>query len=413
MASVFQKIIALTLVATMAVSAFVHPAFALQYTGTDSYTSGKYNQKLRQVKLTGDPRTDIVAVARSQVGYQEGNSEDQLSGEVYGSDNFTEYGHWYDLQNMWCAIFVSWCAAVAGISTDVVPSHSYTPDGLSWFADRGVAYSRADIQSRKYTPMPGDVIYFKSTRNANITNHVGIVTGYANNRIYTVEGNIGAPGQLTDGGMVAELSYPISNTFIVYVCSPDYERGGMSILPDAEARQEAWRRESLRQAVMTLEAGEGQTYDAVCTGQSGTVTLGCGQWYGAQAVQLLRQIWAEDPTVFSAADAAALLGSDGLPLLNERQCGILRHALASEAGVRIQNEWMDRSLQGWMNRAGALGVTDQDSLILCAAIYQLRGTLSAERIIQRVGDAPTKEAVLNVVKDLEPGLYRSCCLLVE
>ena len=60
-----------------------------------------------------------------------------------------------------------------------------------------------------------------------------------------------------------------------------------------------------------------------------------------------------------------------------------------------------------------LGVTDEESLLLCAALYQLRGAAVAEQIIKGAGDAPGKETLLQTIKDLQPGLYRTCCLLVE
>lgn len=404
-----KKVIALALAAALMLLLFGGQAFAMQYTGTGSYMSGKYYRKLEQVKLTGDPRTDIVSIARSQVGYQEGNSDNQLSGEVYGGVNFTEYGTWYGLQDMWCAMFVSWCAARAGVSTDTVPSHSYTPDGLSWFAERGLAYTRAEVQARKYTPKPGDIVYFKSSRNAKPTNHVGIVISYTNHRLYTVEGNIGAPGKLTGGGMVAELSYPISNTFIAFICSPNYESGSTNVLPDAAEKDETLRLESLRNAVIALESGEGLRYDAVNTDSSGRVTLGCGQWYGAKAVELLRKIEQEDNTF----QGASLLSDGTLPRLNEEQTRYLSTVLSSEAGICVQNEWMDQSLKAWMDRAESLGVTDRDGLLLSAALYHLRGVAGAERIISEAGKAPTKDALLRSVKELEPGLYRTCCLLVE
>ena len=407
-----KKWIAVALIAVLTVSASGGQVCALQYTGTGSYMSGKYYRKLQQVKLTGDPRTDIVAVARSQLGYQEGGSVNQLSGEIHGSVNFTEYGSWYGMQDMWCAMFVSWCAEFAGISTETVPSHCNTPDGLSWFAGRGLAYTRAEVQSRKYTPKAGDLVYFKSSRNAKTTNHVGIVTGYANNWLYTIEGNATAPGKFTSGGMVVERSYPISNTYIVFICSPNYERGSTNVLPDAGVKDEALRLESLRNAVISLETGDGLCYGAVNTDPAGRVTLGCGQWYGAKAVQLLRQIWTEDETLFQGLNMDQLLSAETLPRFDEKQCEILRAALTSEAGIRIQNQWMDQSLQSWMDQARSLGITEWDSLLLCGAIYQLRGAAVAERIIAEA-DAPTKEVLLNVIKNLEPGLYRTCCLLVE
>lgn len=413
MISRLKRIIAVATVVVLMLSLPGGSASALQYTGTGSYMSGKYYRKLQQVSLTGDPRTDIVAIARSQVGYQEGNSVEQLSGEIYGGVNFTEYGGWYGMQDMWCAMFVSWCAARAGISTDTVPSHAYTPNGLDWFASRGLAYTRAEVQSRKYTPRPGDLIYFKSSRNAKPTNHIGIVTGYSDGRVYTVEGNVGAVGKLTNGGMVAEHSYPISNTYIVYICAPNYESGSTNVLSDARERSRELHQESLRDAVFSLETGQRLQYDAVSVGNGGMLTLGCGQWYGAKAVELLQQIYAEDAAVFGTLDIDSLLTAGNAQGLDGEQRRILGDALSSETGIRIQHAWMDRSLEEWADRAETLGVTDREALLLCAALYQLRGIAGAERLITAAGESPTKEALLGVIRDLEPGLYRSCCLLVE
>lgn len=408
-----KRLIAVALALILTASLSGGQATAMQYTGTDSYMSGKYYRKLKEVKLTGDPRTDIVAIAKSQVGYQEGGSVNQLSGEVYGGVNFTECGAWFGLQDMWCAMFVSWCANLAGVSTDTVPSHSYTPDGLSWFAERGLAYSRAEVQSRKYTPKPGDLIYFKSSRNAKITNHVGIVTAYSNGRVYTVEGNVGAIGMTTNGGMVVEHSYPISNTYIVFICAPNYESGSTCVLSDAGKIEEALRLESLRKALFAVETGEGLAYDAVNTDCMGGVSLGCGQWYGAKAKSLLSRIHRKDPEAYSAIDPEKTLLAGELTHLSSDRLQMLQRVLSSDAGVQVQNDWMDQSLREWIDRATTQGVTDPDALLLCAALYQLRGDATAERIITQAGQKPTKEALLNVIKELGPRLYRTCCLLVE
>ena len=206
-------------------------AAAIPYTGSASYASGKYYQALGEVTLTGNARTDIVAIAKSQIGYQEGSSAAQLSGEVMGSLNYTEYGRWYGLQDMWCAMFVSWCANNAGVPTTVVPKHSYTVSGLNQFISWGRAYTRAQVAAGSYTPQPGDIIYFKSSRNTNKTNHVGIVTAFSGSTIYTVEGNTSSAAISTNGGAVCAKSYSTSNTFVVYVCNPDYS--GTSITPPA------------------------------------------------------------------------------------------------------------------------------------------------------------------------------------
>ena len=204
---------------------------ALDYSGSASYASGRYYTALCSVTLTGDKRADIVAIAQSQIGYQEGSDSAQLSGEVRGDSNYTEYGRWYGLQDMWCAMFVSWCAFNAGVPTSVVPKHSFTVSGLNQFISWGRAYTRAEAAAGTYTPQAGDVIYFKSSRNQNKTNHVGIVTGYSGTTVYTIEGNTSSAEISTNGGAVCAKSYSITNTYIVYICCPDYTGTGVSPQP--------------------------------------------------------------------------------------------------------------------------------------------------------------------------------------
>jgi len=216
--------IALALVMTLGALAtvFTVDSMAASYSGSSPYMSGKYYTNLINVTLTGDQRLDIANIGESQIGYREGNSYSELSGTYNGSGNYTEYGDWYGLYDMWCAMFVSWCAYVAGVSTDVVPKHAYTPSGLSFFKNQGTAYSRAQVAAGEYTPQCGDIIYFKSPRNSNPTNHVGIVTDYANGTVYTVEGNTSSSAYSSNGGVVAPHTYSISNTYIVYICKPNY-----------------------------------------------------------------------------------------------------------------------------------------------------------------------------------------------
>lgn len=217
--------ISISLAAICLLALFAPGAAALTYNGSSSYKSGPYYKKLCDVELTGDLRTDIVNVARSQIGYFEGDSSTQLSGTVFGDKNYTEYGRWYGMQDMWCAIFVSWCAYVAKIDTTLIPKHAFTPDGLKWFQNKGQAYSRADVAAGKYTPEPGDLIYFKSPRNNNPTNHIGIVTKYSNRVITSIEGNTSSEEMQTNGNTVSEKTHPIDDTYIVYICRPGYETG--------------------------------------------------------------------------------------------------------------------------------------------------------------------------------------------
>jgi hypothetical protein len=207
------------------------PIFSAQNQYSDSYASGIFCRRVRNVKLTGNPRTDLVNVAMSQIGYCEGNSKTDLSGCNEGSKNYTEYGLWYNnLQDepggfekaMWCAMFVSWCAWQAGIASDTVYYHAYTVYGVDWFLAREQAYTRQQVADGQYIPQPGDIVYFKGNRNGDKVNHVGIVVKYEDGILYAVEGNTNDTSYSTNGGQVCLKSYPISDTFIRYICCPNY-----------------------------------------------------------------------------------------------------------------------------------------------------------------------------------------------
>lgn len=374
---------------TLAVPA-VAPVQALEYEGSASYMSGRFYRQLTDVALTGDQRVDIVNVALSQVGYQEGGTSTQLSGEVLGGVNFTEFGRWYGMQDMWCAMFASWCAHVAGISTDVVPSHSYTPNGLSWFKKRGQAHSQEEVASGTYVPQSGDLIYFRSSRNTNGTNHVGIVTGCANGMIYTVEGNIGASATYSNGGMVTTVSYPITNTYIVAVCSPAYE----SIIADVAKD----RLEPLRQVIATVE---GSAYDRVDDAYGDAISVGMGQWYGNRAKALLQQIREADEAAFDRLDTAGVAEdlekdwSRYSPNVQKKAC--IRGILRSDSGIRVQDRLLEQQLSEHLQEASELETQDEAAVQLYALLRHLGGAATARRVLDRVEGDVTAEAIVDAM----------------
>ena len=201
---------------------------ALTYSGSSSYMSGKYYQRLTNVTLTGNQRTDIVNIAKSQIGYQEGGSSGQFSGEVPGSNNYTEYGRWFGSYigeswysgAQWCAMFVSWCAKNAGISSSIIQYDQYTETQVKPFKNAGRAYTWSQVKAGKYTPIPGDIVYFLSSSGAasgRTVNHVGIVTDYKGGTLYTIEGNTSSAYFSTDGGCCSDKTYASSSTYVAYI----------------------------------------------------------------------------------------------------------------------------------------------------------------------------------------------------
>ncbi len=119
---------------------------------------------------TGDHRVDIVSVAKTQIGYREGDNND------------TKYGTWYGFPNQpWCAMFVSWCARQAEIPLDVLTNCAIAAPDSGYF---NIRY----FDGENYTPEHGDLFFTKTF------SHVGIVDYVDGENFYTVEGNTNDTG---------------------------------------------------------------------------------------------------------------------------------------------------------------------------------------------------------------------------
>jgi len=119
---------------------------------------------------TGDQRVDIISIAKTQVGYMEGENND------------TKYGTWYGLPNQpWCAMFVSWCAREAEVPLDILRNCAVAAPDPGYF----------DIpfyDGENYTPKHGDLFFTKTF------SHVGLVDYVDGEYFYTVEGNTNDSG---------------------------------------------------------------------------------------------------------------------------------------------------------------------------------------------------------------------------
>lgn len=146
-------------------------------------------------------RTEIVAMAAREIGYKEGRN------------NATKYGAWYGMNNNpWCAQFVSWCAAQAGIPVTVIPKLAYVPYIYSFYNASG----RYKARGSGYVPKPGDIILFGNN------DHVGIVEKVANGSVVTIEGNTSGVGNSSNGDGVYRRTRALNNSWIKGYCIPDY-----------------------------------------------------------------------------------------------------------------------------------------------------------------------------------------------
>ena len=256
-----KKVIALLVSLVFVVSAFVTATSAVEYRvgGTkgdtaisESYDASVYHQYLKNINLTGDGRLDTVAIALSQIGYQEGNDDSQFAGTFAGSKNYTEfnrnvgdYGSGYGGDYAWCASFVSFALYQARTHNyskynDICRNH--TNDGNYIWKEIGCQKWREQLDKfgylkasaslgGNYVPTTGDLIFFGS--KADHSSHIGLVVYCDGTNVYTVEGNTSqAAGLETNGGGVYFKSYELTSSRILGYGVLPYKTNSNAIRPD-------------------------------------------------------------------------------------------------------------------------------------------------------------------------------------
>ena len=162
---------------------------------------------------TGHNLADLIAVAKTQIGYTELSTS---TGKplVPGQDGgYTKYGAWFGMPTVaWCAFFVTWCSNQAGISTSVIPRMGNCAAIANWFGERGRYFKRGEL-----APRTGDLIFY-NWAGGSTQKHIGIVTGVSGGYVYTVEGNTGS----RQGYRAEAKSRPVSAGYIIGYARPDY-----------------------------------------------------------------------------------------------------------------------------------------------------------------------------------------------
>ena len=121
------------------------------------------------VNGTRPGNTAIVDLAKRQVG------------NVGGYPYWSWYG--FNCRVEWCACFVSWCYGQMGLSEPRFAACQ--SQGIPWFTSHG------QWGARGYENIaPGDAIFFDWDLDGS-ADHVGLVIGRDEGRVYTVEGNSG------------------------------------------------------------------------------------------------------------------------------------------------------------------------------------------------------------------------------
>lgn len=160
---------------------------------------------------------DVLDVASSQIGYSRWDDPEQ--GTKYGRWFADLIGAPYYAENgvPYCAMFVSWVFAHAGVSCAGLPS-AYCPAMLDDAEREGRTVAIASAKA-------GDVVYFEWNGDGE-TDHVGIVTDNDGSCLSTIEGNTsaGSSGSQANGGVVAARQRSFAN--VCGIVRPYYGESG-------------------------------------------------------------------------------------------------------------------------------------------------------------------------------------------
>ena len=177
----------------------------------DVETAQEWEQTFAEVRLTGEWPVDVIAIAKTQLGYSE-SAKNYVVGEDGTGRGYTRYGDWFGCPyGDWCAMFASFCihyADVEGMPLEM--------SCLSWIEELRALNlyrpARSGDPQQQYIPCAGDLVFYDWEQDG-ISDHVGLVvqvtpvTEEEPARLITLEGNV--------EDRVQYMSYALDNPVIL------------------------------------------------------------------------------------------------------------------------------------------------------------------------------------------------------
>lgn len=167
--------------------------------GADVETSEDWELTVSDVVLSGSIHQDLVAIAKTQLGYTESTLNFILD-EDGNRRGYTRYGEWYGHPyGEWSAMFIAFCFEYAGF--DNMPVNSGVEAMRLKWDELGIYHTIG-----AYEPISGDLIFLDKDENGT-ADAVGIISSVDAQTISVIE------GELSDA--VGESSYNISDSCII------------------------------------------------------------------------------------------------------------------------------------------------------------------------------------------------------
>ena len=151
----------------------------------DVETASDWSAMFAPVTLTGDWNEDLVAVAKTQIGYTE-SAANYIVNDAGEQKGYTRYGAWAgNPYANWSAMFVSFCLNYAEIPTAQMPQAAGVPGFAEKLTNKGIYNTGA------YEPKSGDLEFVDTDGNGS-ADHMGIAytVNKDANELWVIEGNV-------------------------------------------------------------------------------------------------------------------------------------------------------------------------------------------------------------------------------
>lgn len=148
----------------------IHDASCVSDPEADVETAADWEPITDKVKLTGNYREDLLAVAKTQLGYSE-SQRNYLTEDGILKKGYTRYGDWYGIPyGDWDAMFVSFCLHYAGVPEEELPRGSNSREWMEL-----LERNRLMTAVGETLPQPGQPVFYTKYNGARC--FAGILSG--------------------------------------------------------------------------------------------------------------------------------------------------------------------------------------------------------------------------------------------
>ena len=141
------------------------------------------------------------------------------------------------------------------------------------------------------------------------------------------------------------------------------------------------------------------------TSNEKAITIGAGQWYGAEARELLRRVREQDSDLFVGVDNDGLSNdidnADWSRYAIEKtskKAACIVKAISSDVGIRVQDNLMLEQIDKYEKEVLNLGVTDEQAVAMLINVRHLGGLSAVKRIVGKMVKPYSLQSVYESLK---------------